>query len=155
MISTYGPDEGIPELREKLRKKLAVENGLEEVNPDRCDRSSIRPFVLKYDVIVTAGANQAFMNCLLTFCDHNDGVVMFKPYYFNHAMSMQMTGSSARLIEGVCDPDTFQPDLDWLEQRFRQPDPPKMVVLINPNNPTGLCRERADDALTETDRQVS
>lgn len=91
----------------------------------------------QYDVMVTTGAQQAFLNCLLTLCDHGDGVVLFKPYYFNHAMAIQMTGSKAHLIEGRTDPWTAQPDLDWLESRFQQSHPPKLVVLVNPNNPTG------------------
>ena len=44
-VSAYGADDGLPELREALRQKLSEENGL----PDQ-------------DVMVTAGANQAFVN---------------------------------------------------------------------------------------------
>lgn len=124
-ISSYGPDEGLPQLREKLRIKIVEENGLHG-----------------YDVMVTAGANQAFVNCLLTLCDQGDGVVLFKPYYFNHAMALQMTGSRAHLVEGRCDPWTLQPDLDWLESRLEQPDPPKIVVLVNPCNPTGVLMSK-------------
>jgi aspartate/methionine/tyrosine aminotransferase len=39
---------------------------------------------LQYEVMVTAGANQAFVNLVLTLCDESDRVVLFKPYYFNH-----------------------------------------------------------------------
>lgn len=39
---------------------------------------------LQYEVMVTAGANQAFVNLVLTLCDASDKVVLFKPYYFNH-----------------------------------------------------------------------
>lgn len=52
-------------------------------------------------------------------------------------MAVQMTGSSLNLIEGKCDPHTLQPDLDWLEKRFDEPNPPTLVVLVNPCNPTG------------------
>ena len=38
-------------------------------------------------VIVRAGANQAYMNCVLTLLSEDGDVyVVFKPYYFNHAM---------------------------------------------------------------------
>ena len=36
-----------------------------------------------------------------------------------------------------CDPDSCHPDLNWLEHCLQSPDPPRMVVLVNPNNPTG------------------
>jgi aspartate/methionine/tyrosine aminotransferase len=38
--------------------------------------------------MVTAGANQAFVNLVLTLCDESDSVVLFKPYYFNHMCVM-------------------------------------------------------------------
>jgi hypothetical protein len=34
----------------------------------------------QYDVMVTAGANQAFVNVILTVCDTKDSVVLFTPY---------------------------------------------------------------------------
>eukprot|EP00210_Caulerpa_lentillifera_P009383 g8945.t1 len=125
MINSYGPDEGMPKLRAGLRKKIKLQNGLDG-----------------YDVIITSGANQAFVNCLLAFCDTADGVVLFKPYYFNHLMAVQMTGSSLNLIEGHCNPHTLQPDLDWLEKRFSEPNPPSLVVLVNPCNPTGILMSK-------------
>ncbi|KAG2729199.1 hypothetical protein I3760_01G237700 [Carya illinoinensis] len=85
-ISKYGADEGIPELREALVKKLHNENKL-----------------YKSSVMVTAGANQAFVNLVLTLCDADDSVVMFAPYYFNAYMSFQMTGITNILrISDLC-----------------------------------------------------
>ena len=39
---------------------------------------------------VTAGANQAYTNLVLTLLDAGDAAVLFRPYYFNHAMAIQM-----------------------------------------------------------------
>lgn len=39
--------------------------------------------------MVTAGANQAFVNVVLTLLNPNDRVVLFVPYYFNHLMAIQ------------------------------------------------------------------
>ena len=91
----------------------------------------------QYNVMVTAGANQAFINVLLTLTDASDEVILFKPYYFNHLMALQMTGGAANVVYGPCDTSTWHPDLDWLEQELSGPSPPKMVVLVTPNNPTG------------------
>ncbi|XP_041002173.1 aromatic aminotransferase ISS1 [Juglans microcarpa x Juglans regia] len=119
-ISRYGADEGIPELREALIKKLHNENKLY--------RSS---------VMVTAGANQAFVNLVLTLCDAGDSVVMFAPYYFNAYMSFQMTGITNILV-GPGSPKTLYPDIDWLERTLLETKPtPKLVTVVNPGNPSG------------------
>ena len=43
--------------------------------------------------MVTSGANQAFTNVVLALLDSGDGSVLFAPYYFNHLMAIQMTGT--------------------------------------------------------------
>ena len=43
--------------------------------------------------------------------------------------------------KGPCDPETMLPDLDWLQKRM-QSDPPKAVVVVTPNNPTGVIVPR-------------
>ena len=50
--------------------------------------------------MVTAGANQAFTNVVLTLLDSQDKVVLFKPYYFNHLMAVQMTGGADNVVYG-------------------------------------------------------
>jgi len=40
-------------------------------------------------------------------------------------------------VAGPCDPRTLHPDLDWLQRELAGPQPPRMVVLVNPCNPTG------------------
>ncbi|PON66354.1 L-threonine-O-3-phosphate decarboxylase [Parasponia andersonii] len=120
LISKYGADEGIPELRAALLKKLHQENKLH-----------------KSSVMVTSGANQAFVNLVLTLCDAGDSVVMFAPYYFNAYMSFQMTGVTDILV-GPCDQKTLHPDADWLERTLLESrQVPKLVTVVNPGNPTG------------------
>ncbi|KAF2301319.1 hypothetical protein GH714_022689 [Hevea brasiliensis] len=119
-ISRYGADEGIPELRQALTLKLRKENKL-----------------VKSSVMVTAGANQAFVNLVLALCDAGDSVVMFAPYYFNAYMSFQMTGVTNILV-GPGNPKTLHPDADWLERTLSETRPvPKVVTVVNPGNPTG------------------
>ncbi|KAA8540444.1 hypothetical protein F0562_024637 [Nyssa sinensis] len=119
-ISRYGADEGPPELREALTKKMCQENNL-----------------CKSSVMVTAGANQAFVHIVLTLCDSGDSVVMFAPYYFNAYMSFQMTGVTNILV-GPSNPKTLHPDADWLERTLLETNPiPKLVTVVNPGNPSG------------------
>ena len=95
------------------------------------------PSRLQHEVMVTSGANQAFTNLVLTLLDPSDAAILFVPYYFNHLMALQMTGGGHNVVYGQCDPHTWKPDLDWLEQALQGPKPPRMVVLVNPCNPTG------------------
>ena len=48
-----------------------------------------------------------------------------------------MACPGAGLVYGQCRQDDWHPDLDWLEQELQGPDPPKMVTIVNPCNPTG------------------
>ena len=126
MLHMYGPDEGLPELRVKLQEKLRQENGLEDQH-----------------VIVTTGANQAYMNCVLTLLQETDKSVVFQPYYFNHVMALQMclTDAESRMLVGPSS-DQGIPDLDWLEEQLRQDEDIRMVTLVNPGNPTGKLQSR-------------
>jgi len=122
-VHQYGPCEGLPPLREKLREKLREENGLDGV-----------------DVMVTSGANQAFVNVILSVADSSDRVVLFLPYYFNHLMALQMTEGGPSVCFGPSDPNTYLPDLKWLSEVMAPSStckPPKAVVIVTPNNPTG------------------
>ncbi|KAH9604841.1 hypothetical protein KSS87_022660 [Heliosperma pusillum] len=119
-ISRYGADEGLPQLRDALTQKLERENEL-----------------IKSKIMVTAGANQAFVNLVLALCDAGDSVVMFAPYYFNAYMSFQMTGVTNILV-GPGNPETLYPDADWLEETLKTTNPPpKVVSVVNPGNPSG------------------
>ncbi|CAI7840887.1 unnamed protein product, partial [Closterium sp. NIES-54] len=120
--SGYGVDDGTKELRAALVEKVKAENGL-----------------MDSSIMVTAGANQAFVNVVLTLCDPDDSVVLFKPFYFNHQMAFQMTGVTD-IVYGPCDSDTLHPSADWLEEALSGKEGrkvPKVVVITNPNNPTG------------------
>jgi katanin p60 ATPase-containing subunit A1 len=119
LLHTYGPAQGIPELTEALTQKIAQENGL-----------------TNHDVMVTVGANQAFVNCVLTcLCDDSKAIV-FSPYYFNHVMALQMCCGDESVVVGPSS-DQGIPDLKWLEETL-QTQSIDMVTIVNPGNPTGL-----------------
>eukprot|EP00898_Chlorokybus_atmophyticus_P003042 jgi/Chlat1/3739/Chrsp259S03885 len=125
LTSKYGADDGMLDLRAALVEKLKNENGMK--NPA---------------VMVTAGANQAFTNVVVALCDASDPVVLFAPYYFNHLMALQMTGSAGSIVIGPSDLQTNIADMRWLREQFASDRKPKMVVLVNPGNPTGALLPR-------------
>jgi DNA-binding transcriptional MocR family regulator len=118
--NSYCADDGLPAFKEMLAKKIREENCLYDSN-----------------VMVTSGSNQAYTNVVLATLDAGDKAVLFAPFYFNHAMAVQMTG--AEVIQGHSTADLL-PDLDWLQSCLSAPpgSRPKLVTLVNPGNPSGV-----------------
>jgi len=123
-LHMYGPDEGMGDLRAILQHKLAAENRLTD-----------------HDVMVTVGANQAYVNCVLTLLQDTDKCVVFKPYYFNHVMALQMTLSETSILTGPSDAAGV-PNMAWLRQQLQDDQNIQMVTLTNPGNPTGVALTR-------------
>ena len=119
-LHTYGPDAGIPELREALARKLADFNGV-EVDPGR-------------QLLVTPGSNQAFMVTMMTILEPGDEVAIASPYYFNHHMAIELCGGVVREIP-LSEENGFQMTLEDVESVMGPKT--KAVVIISPNNPTG------------------
>ena len=124
-LHLYGPDEGLFKLRDELIRKVTTENGLDD-----------------HDVMVTVGANQAFVNCAITLLQESDKCVVFAPYYFNHVMALQMTLPESSLVVGPSDEADGSPDLQWLEKTLRSDPSIKVVTVVNPGNPTGTHLSR-------------
>jgi aromatic aminotransferase len=146
-LHTYGPNEGLPSLRAALHDKISRKNHLPH-----------------HQVMVTMGANQAYMNVVLTLptatttpsvpaetqMQHKAVTlspavaVVFAPYYFNHVMALQMTLSDPenQLRIGPTCARTGYPNVDWLKQEFQR-DTIRMVTITNPCNPTGVYIPRA------------
>ena len=127
---------GIPPLVAAIRKKLAEEN---HIDVDRGSR-----------IMVTAGANMAFMHAAIVITSPGDEIILPAPFYFNHEMAIEMAG--CRPVRVPTD-DRYQLRLDLIEKAIT--DRTRAIVTISPNNPSGavlseeslravndLCRSR-------------
>lgn len=123
----YTPDQGIPELRTKIAHKFEADNQL-QVDPSQ--------------IIVTNGANQAFVNVLLTLCDPGDRVALITPYYFNHQMACEFSGIQTDFVNMG---PNFILDEEAIEKSLKKK--PKALVLVNPGNPTGHVLSNNDISL--------
>ena len=114
----YTPDEGMMELREELALYLRQKSGI-DVNPQN-------------ELVITAGANNAFAGAILTLLEPNDNVIMPSPYYFNTVMAVKLAGGN--VIEVPVD-SKFQPLTEDIEAAIDKNT--RAICLISPNNPTG------------------
>lgn len=116
----YSPDPGILPLRQALSSALAEQNAM-EVDPES-------------EIIVTAGANQAFVLALLTLLEPGDKVLLPSPFYFDHEMAVRTVGGVP--VEVPLSEDTgFELRLEDLESHLETG--PRAVLIVSPNNPTG------------------
>ncbi len=127
----YQPDLGIPELREAFRQKLKTENGhFREAGTS---------------VIVTAGANMAFLQALMCITDADDEIVLQTPYYFNHEMAITMISCQPVLVPTD---SNYQLQLDAIAAAITPRT--RAVLTVSPNNPTGVVY--SEEALRAVNR---
>ena len=132
----YQKEDGMPELLRLIREKLARENGI-TVEPKR-------------SLFVTAGSNMAFTHVISAITDVEDEVILFRPFYFNHEMAIEIAGAKVVLVDTD---ENFLPDIELLQAAIT--DRTRGIVTVSPHNPTGqvyppellrkindLCRER-------------
>lgn len=124
----YTADPGLPALREAIAGWRAPGGGLDPA-----------------EVMVTAGANHAFLLVGAALLDPGDAVILPSPAFLNHRMTLDALG--ARVVDLPGKPRCAL-DLEALAERIRASGA-RMVVLCNPSNPTGqvLSRPELEGAL--------
>lgn len=116
----YSADAGILQLRQALAERLQKHYDI-EVDAEN-------------EIIITAGANQAFMLALMTVLDPGDEVVLPSPYFMNHEMAVRAVGAIP--IEApLCEESGFA--LCWRDIEPYITTNTRAVVLVSPSNPTG------------------
>ena len=117
----YSPAYGIPELREAISN-----NEQNKLNGGwSCDPN---------DVYVCHGVTEALQIIFATFLDPGDEVLAPGPHYPPYMAYPQLFGG--KTVEYRLDPDNnWKIDFDDLKAKMN--DKVKLLVLINPNNPTG------------------
>jgi aspartate/methionine/tyrosine aminotransferase len=114
----YGDGAGSPVLIEKIEDKLRRENAIDVARGSR--------------VMVTAGANMAFMHLVFAITEPGDEIVLPVPFYFNHDMAIEMAG--CKTVRVPTDAH-YQLDLDALRRAITPRT--RAIVTVTPNNPSG------------------
>jgi len=119
----YTADQGLLDLREELALYLRRNTGI-DINPLN-------------ELVITAGANNAFAGAILTLLEPGENVIMPTPYYFNSVMAIRLAGG--KVVEIPTGPD-YQPDPSDIEKAINTKT--KAIFIVSPNNPTGAVYKK-------------
>lgn len=123
-LHKYQAVSGMLPLVEAFRQKLADENQV------HCGTES--------RVMVTAGSNMAFLNCVLAVADPGDEFILPMPFYFNQEMAIRMCGCVPVPVPTHSD---WQLDVDALAAAITPRT--RAIITVSPNNPTGAVYSEA------------
>jgi aspartate/methionine/tyrosine aminotransferase len=114
----YGPVLGLPALRDEIARQFSAAYGGR---------------IAADEVAITQGCNQAFCAVMATLAGAGDEVILPTPWYFNHKMWLDMTGTRAVPLE-------TGPSLipDAAAARALITPRTRAIVLVTPNNPGGV-----------------
>lgn len=122
-LNKYQAVLGHPALVDALRTKLEQDNQI-----TLSEQSAL---------MVTAGSNMAFLNCLLAVTDPGDEVIVPLPFYFNHEMAIRMCGCVPVTVPTH---DDWSLDVDAIKAAITTRT--RAIVTVSPNNPTGAVYSR-------------
>lgn len=122
----YGDLQGEPDFRAALADKLRSFNGL-DLTAD--------------EVVVTNGLTQASYAAFMALVDDGDEVILLEPYYPQHIGKIELAGGKVVTVPLDAEND-FRIRADWIERAITPQT--KMIVLINPCNPTGRVYSREE-----------
>ncbi|WP_297536199.1 pyridoxal phosphate-dependent aminotransferase [Thermococcus sp.] len=123
----YGPNAGLPMLREAVAKKLKEQNGI-DADP-------------KSEIMITVGANQAFLMGLSTFLRDNEEVLIPGPMFVSYAPAVILAGGKPVEVP-TYEENEFRLSVDDLEKHVS--DRTRALIINSPNNPTGAVLTKKD-----------
>jgi aspartate/methionine/tyrosine aminotransferase len=116
-VNYYTADAGLPPLRQAISEWLSNVGGGNGIGPGH--------------LVVTSGANQAFMLAAQTVLQPGDSAILAAPFFFNHEMALQAASVTPLEVECTWDDEGAE---RLVEQAV---DGVRAVVVTTPSNPTG------------------
>ncbi|MCC6002138.1 MAG: aminotransferase class I/II-fold pyridoxal phosphate-dependent enzyme [Pararhodobacter sp.] len=120
----YSDLQGLPDLRAAMAAKMARDNGT-DYSAD--------------EIIVTNGLTQASFAAFMALLDAGDEAILLAPYYPQHIGKIELAGAKA-VIAPLDGDNNFAIRRDLIEAQITPAT--RMIVLINPCNPTGRVYSR-------------
>lgn len=116
----YGPDRGIPELRQLIAEKIRNQYGAEYDWED--------------EILVTAGGQAGLHIAVMALVNPGEEIIILVPYYPPYLVNAQLAGAKPVFVE-LTPQGGFIPDPEAIERAMTPRT--KALILLSPNNPTG------------------
>lgn len=123
----YGPNAGLPMLREAIARKLKEQNGI-EADP-------------RSEIMVLVGANQAFLMGLSTFLKDGEEVLIPSPMFVSYAPAVILAGGKPVEVP-TYEENEFRLSVDDLKNHVTERT--RALIINTPNNPTGAVLTKRD-----------
>jgi N-succinyldiaminopimelate aminotransferase len=133
----YPPAHGLPELRSAICRHQEAWYGL------TWDPAT--------DVVVTTGASEAIVACVLAFVEPGDEVLLLEPWFDLYAAAIDLAGGVRVSVPPV--PGTFRPDPAALRARITPRS--RLLIVNSPHNPTGAVLTSAELAAIAHEAQAA
>lgn len=125
-FNQYAPMAGLMSLRERIVEKQ-----------EKLHHTIYNP---ETEITITAGGTQALFASIACIIRPDDEVIIFEPSYDSYAPAVKLFGGIVRPIE-LNAPDY---SINWDEVKKMINAKTRMIILNNPNNPTGRVLEEND-----------
>jgi aspartate/methionine/tyrosine aminotransferase len=116
----YGPDRGVPELRQLVAQKIEKEYGA------------------KYDwedeILITAGGQAGLHISVMALANPGDEIIILIPYYPPYLVNATLADAKPVFVE-LKSEEGFIPDTSAIEKAITPKT--KTMIILTPNNPTG------------------
>ena len=116
----YTSNYGIPELTKAIAKKMKANNNL-DYDPTG-------------EILVTVGASEAIFGAMVSFLNPGDEVILPAPAWVNYVVIPGMLGAKTVTVT-LKEENGFALSAEDITAKITPKT--KMLILINPNNPTG------------------
>lgn len=97
-------------------------------------------FDVDTEITITSGGTEAIFSTIATFIKKNDEVIIFEPAYDCYEPTVKMFGGKVKTVQ-LSFPD-FIIDWDFVKSLINTKT--KMIIINNPNNPTGKVLKKED-----------
>lgn len=122
----YSHFQGIPKLREALAVRLREKNDMD---------------VSASDIVVTNGLTHGSFAAFMALLDPGDEAILLEPYYPQHIGKIELAGAKP-ILAPLDASDRFSIKAELIEPKITART--KVIVLINPCNPTGRVYSREE-----------
>jgi len=125
--TSYTSNYGIPELREKISKKLKEKNGIER-NPEN-------------EILITVGVSEAVDLAIRAILNPGDEVIVPDPSYVSYKPTVWFAHGNPVAVP-TTEENEFRIQSEEIEKRITKKT--KAIIIPSPNNPTGSVMRKKD-----------